>query len=90
MVPRGGGAKSGGALPKLHIFCPKTAFFGTKRPRYPVKTAKGRQTVPTLDLRVNCRVTRSHFLPASFTICPRKGPKTAKNGQFSLVSMFGY
>ena len=80
MAARGGGAKSGGALPKLRILCPKTAFFGTKRPRYPVKTAKRMQTVRTLRVCLNCSVTKSHLLPASSTICPRNGPKTAKNG----------
>ena len=80
MAPWGGGAKSGGALPELRILCPKKAFFGTKRPRYPVKTAKGMQTVRTLNVRIDCRVTKSHLLPASSTICPRNGPKTAKNG----------
>ena len=30
MAPQGGGAKQGGALPKLRILCPKTAFFWPK------------------------------------------------------------
>ena len=80
MAPRGGGAKSGGALPKLHIWCPKTAFFGPKRPRYPVKTDKPRETVATLHVRLDCPVTKSSLLPSNSTICPRNGPKMAKNG----------
>ena len=80
MAPRGGGAKSGGALPKLRILCPKTAFFGPKRPRNPVITAKRRQTVPTLHARHHCLVNNSPFLPSSSTIYPRNGPKIAKNG----------
>ena len=79
MAPRGGGAKSGGALPKLRILCPKTAFFGPKRPRNPVKTAKRRQTVRAFHVRHDCPVTKSPFLPSSSTICPRNGPEMAKN-----------
>ena len=48
LAPQGRGAKSGGAVPKLRIFCPKTAFFGPKRPQNPVITAKRRQQVQTL------------------------------------------
>ena len=80
VAPRGGGAKSGGALPKVSILCPKTAFFGPKRPRNPVTTAKRRQTVPTLHVRHHCLVNKSPLLPSSSPICPRNGPKMAKNG----------
>ena len=80
MAPRGGGAQSGGALPKLRILCPKAAFFGPKRLRNPLITAKGRQTVPTLHVRLDSLVTKSPFLPSSSTICPRNSPKMAKNG----------
>ena len=80
MAPWSGGAKSGGALPKLRILCPKTAFFGQKRPQNQVITAKRRQTVPTLHVRHDCPVNQSPFFPSSSTICPRNGPKMAKNG----------
>ena len=80
VAPRGGGAKSGGALPKLRIWCPKRVFFGPKQPQNPVQTDKRREAVATLHVRLNCPVTRSPFLPSSSTICPRKGPKMAKNG----------
>ena len=66
--------------PKLRILCPKTAFFGPKRPRNPLKTAKRRETVRTLRVCLDCPVTKSPFLPSSSTICPRNGPKMAKNG----------
>ena len=75
MAPRGGGAKFGGALPNLRILCPKIAFFGPKRPRNPVITAKRRQTVPTLHVRLDFRVTKSSLSPPNSTICPRNGPK---------------
>ena len=78
MAPRGGGAKLGGALPKLRILCPKAAFFGPKRPRKPVITAKRRQTVPTLHVRLDCPVNKRPFSPSSSMLCPKKWPK---NGQ---------
>ena len=77
MAPRCGGAKSGGALRKLR---PKIAVFGPKQPRNPVKLDKRRETVATLHVRLNCLLTNSSFLPSGSTICPRNGPKTAKNG----------
>ena len=80
MAPRSRGAKSGGALPKLRIMCPKTAFFGQKQPQNPVIAAKLRQKVPTLHVRHDCPVKHSPFFPFGCTICPRKGPTMAKNG----------
>ena len=79
-MPRGGGAKSGGALPKPRILCPKTAFFDPKQPRNPFKTTKRRETVATLHVRLDCPVAKSPLLPSNSTICPRNGPKMAKNG----------
>ena len=80
MAPRGGGAKSGGAIPKQRILCPKTDFCGPKRPRNPFKTAKRRETVATLYMLHDCPVTKSPLVPSNSTICPRNGPKLAKNG----------
>ena len=80
MPSRGKGAKSGGALPKLRMLCPKTAFLGPKWPQNPLKTAKRRDTVATLHMRHDCAMTVSPFLPSNSTICPRNGPKMAKNG----------
>ena len=81
MAPLGGGAKSGGALPKLCIlhfaFC-KTAFFGPKRPQTQVITAKRRETVATLHVRLECPLTKNFLPPSSSTICPRNGPKMAQ------------
>ena len=77
MAPRGGGAKAGGAHPKLRILCPKKAFLGPKRPQNPVKTVKQRHTVATLDVLLDCPVTKSSLLPSNSTICLRNGPKMA-------------
>ena len=75
MAARGGGAKSGGALPNLRILCPKTAFFGPNRPQNPVKTAKRRETARTLRVRLDFTVSKSPLVPFNSTICPRNGPK---------------
>ena len=80
MAPLGRGAKSGGALPKLRILYPKTAFFGPKQPSYPVKMEKQRETVATLHVRLDGRVTKSPLLPSNSAIRLRNGPKMAKNG----------
>ena len=80
MAPRGSGAKSGGALPKLRIFCPKTAFFGPKRPQNSVKTDKRRETVATLHMCLDLPMTKSPLLLSDSRICPRNTPKMAKNG----------
>ena len=80
------GAKSGGALPKLLILCPKSDLFGPKRPQNPLKTAKRRQTVTTLHVRLDFLVTKSPLLPSTPKICPRDGPKMAKNGpEYALL-----
>ena len=75
MAAQGVGAKSGGALPKLRILCPKTAFFGAKRPQNPVKTAKRSETMATLHVRLDFTGSKSPLVPFNSTICPRNGPK---------------
>ena len=65
---------------KLRILCPKTAFFGPKRPQNLVITPKRRQRVPTLHMCLNWLVNKSPFLPSSTTICPINSPKMSKNG----------
>ena len=69
----------GGALPKLRILCPKTAFFGPKRPQNPQNgqmKGNGCYTPRAPGLPV----TNSPLLPSNSTICPRNGPKMAENG----------
>ena len=79
MAPQGGGTKLGGALLKLRIFCPKTPFFALKQPWKPFKTPKQREVVATLHVRLDFPVTKSPLLPSNSTICPRNGPKMARN-----------
>ena len=87
MATRSGGAKSGSVLPKVLIWCPNTALFGPKRSRNPVKTAKQKQTVPTLHVRLDCAVTKSAFLPSSSTICRRNGPKNGEKWPECALSL---
>ena len=75
MPARGGGAKSGGALPNLCSFGPKTAIFRPKQPGYGFKIARRRQTAPTLHVRLDFLVTKGPLVPSNSTICPRNGPK---------------
>ena len=75
MAARGGGAKSGGALPNLRSFGPKTAIFRPKQPQNPGETPKRRDTVSTLHVRLHFTVSKSSLVPFNSTICPRNGPK---------------
>ena len=75
MAARGGGAKSGGALPNLRSFGPKTAIFRPKQPQNPGETPKRRDTVSTLHVRLAFTVSKSSPVPFNSTICPRNGRK---------------
>ena len=75
VAARGGGAKSGGALPNLRSFGPKTAIFRPKQPQNPGTTPKRRETVATQHVRLDFTVSKSSLVPSNSTICPRKGPK---------------
>ena len=75
MAARGGGAKLGGALPKLRSFGPKPAIFRPKQPYSGFKIAKRRQTAATLHVRLDFLVTKGPLVPSNSTICPRNGPK---------------
>ena len=75
MAARGGGAKSGGALPNLRSFGPKRAIFCPKQPQNPGETPKRRDTVSTLHVRLDFTVSKSSLVPFNSMICPRNGPK---------------
>ena len=75
MAARGVGAKSGGALPNLRNFGPKTAIFRPKEPQNPCETPKRRETVATLHVRLDFTVSKSTLVLFICTICPRNGPK---------------
>ena len=75
MAARGGGAKSGGALPNLRSFGPKRDIFRPKQPQNPGETPKRRDTVSTLHVRLDFTVSKSSLVPFNSMICPRNGPK---------------
>ena len=54
-------------------FCnlgPKTAIFGTKQPWNPVKTAKQRERVGALHVRLDLSVSTSPLRPLNSARCP--------------------
>ena len=53
---------------------PKAAIFGPKKPRNTFKTAKRRETVGTLHVRLDFPVSMSSLQPSNSTICPGNGP----------------
>ena len=54
---------------------PKTATFGPKKPRNKFKTAKRREAVATVHVRVDFPVSTSSLRPSNSMICPGSGPK---------------
>ena len=70
MAARGGGAKSGGALPNLRSFGPKTAIVRPKQPQSPGETPKRVGMVATLHVRLDFTVSEKR---------PKKAPKSPKN-----------
>ena len=80
MPPRAGGAKLGGALPKLRSLCPKTVFFGSKRPQNLVKLDQQRELVGTLHMRPDFLVTNRRSQPYKSKVRLRNGSKMPQNG----------
>ena len=79
----GQGRQAGRALPNSRILCPKPAFLAQNGPEThskPKMPAKRTPIGATLHVRLNWPVTNSPFLSSNSTICPRAGPKMAKNG----------
>ena len=76
----GRGRQVGRCPPKTAHFVPQNGLFWPKTAPKPVKTAKRRQMVATLHVRLNCPVRKSPFAPFSSTICPRNARKLANNG----------
>ena len=70
VAPQVGGGNWAGALPKLRILCPKTAFFGPKQPWNIFKTAKRRETLATLHVPLQSPVSKSLLKPSECMICP--------------------
>ena len=75
---------------------PKTAIFGPKKPWNTFNTAKQRETVATLHVRLDFPVSTSSLRPSNSMICPGNGPKrppeapNADNHKPTIGHIFGY
>ena len=75
---------------------PKTAIFGPKSPWKTFKTAKRRETVGTLHVRLDFPVSTSSLRPSNSMICPGNGPKrppeapNADSHKPRIGHIFGY
>ena len=75
---------------------PKTAIFGPKKPWNTFKTAKRRETVATLHVRLDCPVSTRSLRPPNSMICPGNGPKrppeapNADSHKPRIDHIFGY
>ena len=54
---------------------PKTAIFGPKKPWNTLQTAKRKEMVGTLHVRLDFPVSTSSLRPSNSMICPGNGPK---------------
>ena len=75
---------------------PKTAIFGPKKPWNTFKTAKRRETLGTLHVRLDFPVSTSSLRPSNSMICPGNGPKrppeapNADSHKPRIGHIFGY
>ena len=76
----GRGRQVGRCPPKTAYFVPQNNFFWPQTALILSPNGQTRQTVPTLHVRLDCRVTKSPLLPSTSTICPRNGPKLTYHG----------
>ena len=75
---------------------PKTAIFGPKKPWNTFKTAKRREMVGALHVRLDFPVSPSSLRPCNCMICPGNGPKrppeapNADSHKPRIGHIFGY
>ena len=75
---------------------PKTAIVGPKKPLNTFKTAKRRETVGTLHVRLDLPVSTGCLRPSNSIICPGNGPKrpleapNADSHKPRIGHIFGY
>ena len=92
----GTGFVSGGPEFQKVQFRAKKVIFGPKNTWNTFKTAKRRETVGTLHVRLNFLVSTSSLRPANSTICPGNGPKRPReapnpnNHKPRIGHIFGY
>ena len=88
-------ASGGPQFQKLRLG-PKTAIFGPKKPWNTFKTAKQRETVGTLHVRLDFPVLTSSLRPSNSMICHGNGPKrpseapNANSHKPRIGHIFGY
>ena len=77
-------------------FRAKNSIFGPKKPWNTFKTAKRRETVGTLHVRLDLPVSTSSLRPSNSMICPGNGPKRPPEAQNAnshkprIGHIFGY
>ena len=67
----------GARAPSQGHFVPKTAFSCPKKSNNLLKSAKRRETVGTLHVRLDFFVSKTHLVPSNSTTCPRNTPQKA-------------
>ena len=65
---------------------PKTAIFGPKKPWNTFKTAKRREMLGTLHVRLDFPVSTSSLRPSNSMICPGNGPKSPQKLQMPTTT----
>ena len=73
--PGTGFASGGPQFQKLQVRAKNSHFWAKKQPSNPFKTAKQRETVGTLNVRLDFPVSTSSLRPSNSTICPGNDPK---------------
>ena len=92
----GTGVASGGPQFQKLQFRAKTAIFGLKKPWNTFKTAKQRETVGTLHVRLDFPMSTSSLRPSNSMICRGNGPKrppeapNADSHKPRIGHIFGY
>ena len=77
--PGAGGGPSGEVPSQNCAFCaPKQPFLAQNGTENPLITAKRRETVAIVHVRLGCPMTKSPLLCSNSMICPRNGPKVAR------------
>ena len=92
----GTGFASGGPQFQKLQFTAKSSHFWAKKALNTFKTAKRRETVGTLHVRLDFPVSTSSLRPSNSMICPRNGPKrpqeapNADSHKPRIGHIFGY
>ena len=75
MANRGGGAKSGDALPNLRIYLAKNSHFSLKTALVRVQNSQTKANRCTVGMQLDFLATKGTLIPFNSMICPRNCPK---------------